>query len=81
MKVFEVYEVQWPSRHITSPSHGVFAKFEVAESYVKETYTPIYDRHMVIIEVEVREEWPSVKMSDLPILTYYKQLDGQVVRE
>jgi len=80
MRIFEVYEVEYPSLHTTGPSHGAFSNFEAASGYVKDMVTPEYDRYMVIIEVELTNEWPRLTLGKLPTLTYFKQEDGEFVQ-
>ena len=83
-RIFEVCEIEWPSRYVKVGAHSVFSNFEAAEAYVKETWTPMYDRHMVIIETDMLDRWPAF-IQDFTatgnILTYYSQNEKNVVKD
>ncbi len=82
-RVFQVNEVEWPSKYVIGNNHGIFSNFEAAENYVKETYTPEYDRHMVIIATDMLDNWPTMlhEYNGMNDLTYYHQSAGEVVRD
>jgi len=81
MEIYEVFEVEWPSRFIVTPPHGLFTNFAAAETYLQACFTPMYDRHMVIIRTRALDNWPpsSTEFFNDNKLTYYKQVDGKFV--
>lgn len=81
MDIFEVFEIEWPSRNIITPPHGLFTNFAAAEAYLKDCITPIYDRYMVIIRTRALDHWPvsSTTFFSDNELTYYRQSDNAFV--
>ena len=81
MRVFEVYEIEWPSLFCKGPSAGLFSNFGAAEAFTKSMFTPDYDRHMLIVEITMLDTWPQAwETVGHNNLTYYSQVDGQMVR-
>lgn len=81
-KIYVVFEIEWPSRHIKGPPHGYFSNFAAADKYVRECYTFSYDRHMMILATHLHQEWPyKYNPNDINELTYYHQVNGQMIGE
>lgn len=82
MRIFEVYENEhFPSRIISGPSWGAFTNFAAADNFVRDMFTPEYDRHLVIVETEARDTYPTNFLSEPNTLTYYHQIAGEMVPE
>ena len=81
MRIFEVYEIKIPSRFTYGPIWGIFTNFTAADNFVRSLFTPEYDRYMVIIETEALDIWPAPSLWPHNVLTYYHQLNGEMVPE
>lgn len=79
--MFAVYEVD-KFRHIQGPAHAFFSNKNAALSYLKECFTPKYDRYLALIEHNVIDEWPiSVTNVRLDKIEYFYQLNGKIEKE
>lgn len=78
MQIFEVYEVEWPSRKVITPPHGLFTNAKAAEAYLQSCLTPLYERYMVIVKTRALDNWPpnATEYFNENELTYYVQHEG-----
>lgn len=81
MEIYEVFEIEWPSRVIITPPQGLFLNFPAALAYLQACTTPLYDRYMVIIRTRALKEWPPSPTEFFVdnILIYYKQIEDKFV--
>lgn len=81
MHVYVVQEVNADFSIADKPADGYFSNFEAAEAYVRDTFTPHYERFMMISKCTMNDSWPlDLNTYEHPENYHYHQLDGQVVR-